>query len=316
MTRRFNSHARWLGFSATFALVASCAPTPQNDAGQDAAADTTQTDIASDTAVDSTTPDTSTDTSPPDVVADASADAETEASIDAGTDATVDAGTDATPDAATRAYVSTAPSYADCPGPLRAAVWAVLPDEAGHFGAERLTPPSYPYTVQRIAYDIIPTRASTGDAGTDDGGAAEVRFTANLAHQVQLYVSTATAPTAQPSMDGTLVRTIDVPARPDPTDPSVEFVAVELPISPPITLTAGQSLFVAVQYAASTDFTAEISLGQCSPLGVMPTDGGMIPGAVDHSYWSNAPSEPFNWADLVAVYGFQDNYTFRMYDTP
>lgn len=191
------------------------------------------------------------------------------------------------PDAAvspTPVALANVPSLATCPGVDLFSITPILPDEAGHFAAARLTPETYPVDVTTVAYDL----AVPGAGGDCD---------LTLAHTVEVYVDTAIAPAARPS-DGTLVHRIDVPGG------AAANHAVELTLPTPIHLTTGQSVFVAVKLVG--DDTANPTSALC--IAACRTAAGAIS---DVDYWSNAAAEPFAWADMVDDFGFTYNFTIR-----
>ena len=139
-----------------------------------------------------------------------------------------------------------------------------LPGEAGHLYGVRLTPPSYPFTVDEVVYELY------HDEQTCDAG---------LAHRVELYTGSETMPPNNPAAPVSI------------TMPAVSLAnagtrVVELPISPPITLQAGEHLFVAVEMIFA-DASSITCLATC--------DGTTV---FDRDWWSNATMPPYNWATL------------------
>ncbi len=132
--------------------------------------------------------------------------------------------------------------------------------EAGHLYAVRLTPGSYPFTVDEIVYEL-----------GDDGDTCD----ATPAHRVEVFVDTASAPAGTPA--GTVV--LDIPAA--GSNAGVRVVSAPLPA--PITLSAGEHLFVAVELPA---------VGSSC---VMACGGAAV---TDRDYWSNATIAPYPWATL------------------
>lgn len=208
-----------------------------------------------------------------------------------------DGGSTAQPDAATThdapppdtstptpVTLSNVPALADCPGGDRFSIAPVIPQEVGHLAAARLVPASYPVQITKVAYDL---------AVPAGGGDCDLSF----AHTVEVYVDTAVAPNARPST-GTLVHSISVPAG-VATDHTVELT---LPSA--VTLTTGQSLFVAVKLTGNdlNPPTKALCIGACR----------VATGAKsDVDYWSNAAAEPYAWADMVDDFGFTYNYAIR-----
>jgi len=134
----------------------------------------------------------------------------------------------------------------------------------GHLAAVRLTPESYPYEVSGVAYVL----------------AHGNKCSAKVAHRVELYVDT----NAQPSNMPTIVEQIDVPAL---ASGMGSFRLVEQPLAAPITLSQGESLFVAVELAGTPAEHACIM--NCAGT-----------GDDDRNYWSNATAAPYNWATLAS----------------
>lgn len=163
----------------------------------------------------------------------------------------------------------------------------LLPEEAGHHAATVLTPPSYPFAVTRVRYHL-----------RGPGYAAEC--TTTLAHQVQVYVTGGGAPPSAPSQTAASLVTFDVPAEAD--DPQVRTVELELPQA--IVLDVGQSVVVSVQLAAAADFQTVLCIRTCFDT----TEAGV-------DWWSNKPAEPFAWADMVADFGFPDNFRIQAIGT-
>jgi hypothetical protein len=212
----------------------------------------------------------------------------TDASIelDAGRDAPVDAPsrpgdapTDAPSDASTTVVLSNLASGCSAPAD---SVEAVLPEEAGHYAATRLAPPSYPFRVTSLDY-MVGHRA--GEVPDCDGG---------LAHHVHVSVIDGVAPSATPSSDGSVVRTFDVEAA-----VVTEFRAVHLELTPPIDLTTGQSIVISVEQAV--DDPAAPTTVCC----IAACPGAPPIATVD--WWSSAASEPYAWADLVAEFDYPVN---------
>lgn len=160
---------------------------------------------------------------------------------------------------------------------------AVLPEEAGHYAATRLTPSSYPFRVTSFDYAV---GHPPGEATDCDGG---------LAHHVSVYVIDGVVPGASPSSDGSLVASFDIAA-----EAVVDFRSIHRDLSPAVELTTGQSIVIAVQQAAD-DVSAPTAV---SCIAACPGDPSAVPGV---DYWSSAAAEPYAWADLVAEFGFPSN---------
>ena len=198
----------------------------------------------------------------------------------AATDATVTK----SPDARMQAEVTTITNsdFQSCEA--RNYIAPALPSEAGHRVATRLTPSEYPFQVKDIGYDLY--------------GALSAGCNATLEHRVELYISTADAPVASP----TVVQTINVPAFTG--DVADDLREVALSLESPIVLTEGQSLYVSVEHAAGALVDGAPTEAICS---VVCKDNE---GKVGRYYWSNAATAPYNWADTVAVFGLNSNYTY------
>jgi hypothetical protein len=133
--------------------------------------------------------------------------------------------------------------------------------EASHLYGVRLTPPSYPYAVTSIHYELL---------GVDD-------CLVTTDHHVEVFVSTTTVPPNEP----TLVASIDVDGAPA-QGPSY---VVQSPLPDEVVLVAGEHVFVAV----------ELPLVMASCIAVCldaPVD--------DRDYWSNAAAMPYDWATLAS----------------
>jgi hypothetical protein len=135
---------------------------------------------------------------------------------------------------------------------------APVSGEAGHLIAARLTPPSYPYEVTEVQYELV------GAAPCDS----------SFGHRVEVFVGTDDAPANDPA-----ATRLDVPAA--VTTEPVRVVQLTLPS--PITLQSGEHLFVAVELVHE----GTSCIGMC--------DGA---GDWTRNYWSNAQSAPYSWAAL------------------
>jgi hypothetical protein len=140
-----------------------------------------------------------------------------------------------------------------------------LPAEEGQYAASRLTPPSYPFRVDAVRIQLAALEASCKGSG---------------AHHVLVFRGTDAAPAASPVLDATL----SVPAGdPPPLGSRVE----RLPLDTPITLAAGEHLFVAIEMVGQSP--AELCVLACGE-----------DGADDRNYWSNAVAAPFPWATMAS----------------
>lgn len=171
---------------------------------------------------------------------------------------------------------------ASCTAPTDS-VFALLPEEAGHYAAARLMPSAYPFSVTSIDYRV---GHLAGQLPQCDGG---------LAHRVNVFVIDGDVPGPAPSTDGTLVQSFDVPAA-----TVVDFRSIHLDLAPAVVLADGQSIVIAVQQAVD-DPSAPTKVCCIATCAGDPT---AVP-AVD--YWSSAPAEPYDWQDLVVAYGFNLN---------
>jgi hypothetical protein len=151
--------------------------------------------------------------------------------------------------------------------------------EEGHFSAARLTPSSYPFTVNKIRYYLA------GDGSCTNG----------IAHQVMVFRGSDVAPAATPTVDAI----IDVPAEAE----TASDRTVELDLQTPIQLTAGEHLFIAVEMAGDKNTV------------VLCTLTCMGNGIADRNYWSNATAAPFPWGTLDS-FGINVNYRFEAEGLP
>jgi len=143
--------------------------------------------------------------------------------------------------------------------------WSSLhPDagEEGHYYAVRLTPPSYPYEVTGVHYELW--HAPNGDYSCD----------AQPAHKVEVFAAAATAPPASP--------TVQVLQNDAVSLPNNGIRVVKTPLSSPITLKTGEHLFVSVEMPG---------LSAC----VMTCQDAKTS---DRDYWSGATAAPYKWATL------------------
>jgi hypothetical protein len=139
------------------------------------------------------------------------------------------------------------------------------PGEAGHLYGVRLTPPSYPYVVTSIQYELV--------------GLESCLITTD--HRVEVFVSTDIVPPGTP----TLLASIDVQGA-AAQGPSL---VVESPLVDDLVLQDGEHLFVAV----------ELPLVEASCIAVCRD----APVA-DRDFWSNGVAPPYPWATL-ASFGYQ-----------
>ncbi|MBZ5713756.1 hypothetical protein [Nannocystis pusilla] len=161
-----------------------------------------------------------------------------------------------------------------------------LPHEAGYLTATVLTPDTYPFAVSRVQYTLR-RNLDVGCVNT-------------YAHRLEIYVTEGGKPPAMPSTEASTFMTIAV-------EESLEDVnrrVLEPELDPPIVLTDGQSLVVAVSLEADLDAGMALCLEICV--------GDPDPGV---DFWGGAPAEPYNWDDLVADYGFSANQNIAAFGT-
>lgn len=142
-----------------------------------------------------------------------------------------------------------------------------LAGEEAHWVAVRLEPPHYPFQVEEIEYGIV-------DYYDIDTG---VTCLAGLQHKVQIYKASTIAPPASP----TVLAEVSVPA----TSWSDTYRTVRLTLESPLTITASDDIFVAVQFAGTYPQV------QC-----VRTCGDLL--QPEHNYWSNASNPPYSWQPL------------------
>ena len=147
-------------------------------------------------------------------------------------------------------------------------VLAPAPTEIGQWAAARLVPASYPFVVTEIKYVLY---GATGQTGCDP----------TIGHRVQLYRSTVAAPPATPTVE----QEIAVPPSPGASDPRL----VDLTLTTPITLNAGESLIVQVEMAGSA--SAYLCMHMCKE----------PPTYDDRNYWSGTTAPPFTWSTLTSL---------------
>lgn len=166
-----------------------------------------------------------------------------------------------------------------------------LPGEAGHVLTTRLVPPSYPFLVGAVEYDLT-------------GPAFSPFCDPSLPHDVIVFVgrsATTAPPTPNPSSSKGYAR-LHVPAG----DNSTSDRTIHLALPSVMTLAAGQQLFVSVQMASNSSLSRSVCVKYCSE----PSP------ELNLDYWSNAAAEPYAWADLVSAFGFHSNQTTRALGGP
>lgn len=148
-----------------------------------------------------------------------------------------------------------------------AIVGAFLPDELGHWAAERLEPPSTPFLVDTIEYHLSGPTADTAQCAT------------GVPHRVFVVSAPGAGPPASPAALESY-RTFDV------SPPEAASWVSELELDPPLVVGAGEALFVGVEAG-----TAVAGTQLCIVICPDP-----VPGV---SFWSNSATAPYPWADLL-----------------
>lgn len=164
----------------------------------------------------------------------------------------------------------------------------ILPEEAGHYAATTLTPTVYPFTVERVRYNIR-------------GPGYKPSCSTAIAHEVQVYVQQASKPPPKPSETAASFVTIAMPAE----AMTEQFRTIDLPLAQPIVLEEGDRLVVAVEMAAAADLETGLCIRSCFDDAVANVD-----------WWSNAADEPFAWGDLIVDFGFDNNFSIQAIGTP
>tara|TARA_Y100000589_G_scaffold266926_1_gene258246 strand:- start:28 stop:543 length:516 start_codon:yes stop_codon:yes gene_type:complete len=162
-----------------------------------------------------------------------------------------------------------------------------IPQEVGHRAATVITPPSYPFSVTRVQYDLM-------NRGSD-------RCTNALAHTAEVFViDEAGAPVALPSANGGQYLSMPVRAN----ENSEAKRSVRLILERPIRLDNGQRLVVSVQLTATDN--VRLCMGMCndeeSPLG--------------QEWWSNSADAPFNWQDMNADFRIRGEFVISASGDP
>jgi len=185
-----------------------------------------------------------------------------------------DAAAPASPDAAPEqppppktVAIGTSPICQVIPGTSKADVGPDLKTEVGDPAVARITPPSYPFKVTKISYQLTGMEAKCGT---------------NIAHAVSVYAG----PTVDtPPTTPTDVQRIEVAG--SAADQATYLVTETLPTL--IVLTQGQDLYVAVEMDANAAKTVAVCLDGCHI------------NADDHrQFWSENTQAPFTWATLYS----------------
>ena len=120
------------------------------------------------------------------------------------------------------------------------------------------------------------------------------------AHRVEIFVTEGGKPPPKPSTDASTFVSIAV----EESFEDIDLRVLEPKLDPPIVLTDGQSLVVAVSLEADVDANLSLCLASCV--------GAAIPGV---DYWSYAAAEPYKWVDLVANYNWPANFKIYAFGT-
>ena len=155
-----------------------------------------------------------------------------------------------------------------------------LPGEEGQLAAARLTPPFWPYDVDKVVYQLL--------HGEADG----VQCNASYPHRVELFTAAGPNPPAEPE-DVLVVVTEEEEV------PGTERLVI-MDFDPPLTIEDGEDLFVAVELTGNYPDVGCFS---------MCTDGSTHG---DRNWWSNATGAPYSWAEL-ASYGVMGNLVVVAY---
>jgi len=166
--------------------------------------------------------------------------------------------------------------------PAKCTSWsAVMPlaGEEGQLAAARLSPPTWPFTIDRIVYSLL------------HGEQGDVECNAGYSHRVELFTGTSPLPDATPTATVVVV--------PEEVVQSTERLVV-MDLDPPLTLQQDEHLFVAVELVGVYPDVGCLSL--C-------TDGQTYG---DRNWWSNATAAPYSWAQLDS-YGVPGNLVVVAY---
>lgn len=148
---------------------------------------------------------------------------------------------------------------------------SVAVDEGGEWAAVRLTPPAYPFRVERVRYEL-----------SDGGGCA-----ASLAHRVSVFVTNEALPPSEP----TNVQVIEVP-----TGIANAARTIDMALPRAVILDSGQYLYVAVQLVVQGN-NPRTYLSTC-----VTSCERKAPG---QTFWSNASAPPFDWRPFSDFGNFQ-----------
>lgn len=159
---------------------------------------------------------------------------------------------------------------------------AVMPlqGEEGQLAAARLTPPYWPFDVDKVVYQLL--------HGEQDG----VQCNAAQSHRVELFMADTADPPAEPA-DVTVVVTEE-----DEVEGTERLVVMDF--DPPLSIEQDEHLFVAVELTGTYPDVGCLS---------MCTDGTTFD---DRNWWSNATEAPYSWAQLSG-YGVMGNLVVVAY---
>ena len=141
------------------------------------------------------------------------------------------------------------------------------PGTESYWVAARLTPPAYPLLVDRIWYTLL------------HGNLHGVRCNAGRAHRVEVFVTSSTTLAASPvALESHSIPSVDL-------ESSTSDVLVSATLRPPLLLSEGQHLVIAIQNSGTHP---DVTCVQTCP----------GPVGADRSWWSNADARPFDWVTL------------------
>ncbi len=162
------------------------------------------------------------------------------------------------------------------------AIAPYLPDEAGHYAASLLTPPSYPFELTTIEYTLeeppdIPS------------------CTSDLAHRIEVAVLTEDQlPPAELSEAAREHLIFEVPAAMMNTERRVILQSLEIPL----VVNEGERLLITLSLLAEGEDHLCIAVCEDEPAG----EGLEL--------WSNAASSPFDWTPLLE-FGIRSEFLIR-----
>ena len=150
--------------------------------------------------------------------------------------------------------------------------------EFGHWAGVHLTPSSYPFTVQKVRYAL-----NAIDPNCDMG----------LAHKVEIYKNSSGTPDATPQVVSSINQPADAALSAKPRGNAVQWREVSL--ATPVTLTAGEHLYVDIEMVGNVTTAARLCLGMTDSA----TSGkSECAGTAGQNFWSQAASPPYTWVEL------------------